>query len=95
MAQRLCPVCHINRIIRYDMRTCSVQCSKEWKTWSPEHQADMVRQAEKPIDLMAKAKDLMLDPNYVDPLEEEENNKSKDAPMPQSIKELIGEKKEE
>lgn len=90
---RLCPVCHINKIIRYDMRTCSVQCSKEWKTWSPEHQADMVRQAGKPIDLLAEAKKLQLegklDPSYVDPLDEEEDNKLKDAPMPLSLKDLI------
>jgi hypothetical protein len=88
---RLCPVCHINKIVRYDMRTCSVMCSKTWKTWSPEHQAEMIRQAEKPVDLMALVKKAKLDPNYVDPeLEKEDKDLPGDASIPESLRELIG-----
>lgn len=34
MPSRKCPVCHTGLIVRKDIKTCSVTCSREWNTWS-------------------------------------------------------------
>ena len=42
MPTRPCPVCRVGKVLRRDIRTCSVSCSREWNTWSREQQGSAI-----------------------------------------------------
>lgn len=45
MARRKCPVCKVGEVFRSDIRTCSVHCSKVWKTLRPERCRQLIDEA--------------------------------------------------
>ena len=46
MESRLCPVCRKGKVWLRHVRTCSFYCSKTWRTWSPDMQANAVEAAQ-------------------------------------------------
>ena len=36
MPTRKCPVCKVMPVLRKDIKTCSVNCAREWNSWSYE-----------------------------------------------------------
>ncbi len=46
MESRLCPVCRKGKVWRAYIRTCSQYCSKTWRTWNVEMQAQAVELAQ-------------------------------------------------